>query len=367
MTVTTPARARSPRARALLGVAAVALLPVVSGCVSESAGSTAEAASDPTAARTLRLGYFGNITHAPALVSVGKGFLTKELGQTALKTQVFNAGPAAIEALNAGALDAAYLGPGPAVNGYVKSNGETLRIVAGAVSGGAQLVVQPDISSAADLRGKNLASPQLGGTQDIALRTWLTAEGLKNSTHGDGDVTITPTENAQTLELFRAGKIDGAWLAEPWSSRLVIDAGAKVLVDEASLWPQGKFVTTLLIVNTKFLSEHPQTVEALIRAHVESIDWIEKNKSAASALVNAEIEKASGKPLSEQVIARSFANITPNTDPLARTLPSLLEHAVEARLTKKADLKGIYDLRLLNKVLRERDLPVVSAAGLGEE
>jgi NitT/TauT family transport system substrate-binding protein len=228
-------------------------------------------------------------------------------------------------------------------------------------------VVKPDINSAADLRGKDLATPQLGNTLDVALRTWLTEQGLKNSTSGGGDVTITPTENAQTLQLFKDGRLDGAWLPEPWSSRLVLDAGGKVLVDEKSLWPNGQFLTTHLIVATKFLNEHPQTVEALLRANVESIGWIRTNKQEAQQLVNAEIAKASGKPLSDPVIARAFGNIEVTVDPLSSTLPTLLKNAVAAGTSKEGSLSGIYDLRLLNKVLVENGQPTVSASGIGDQ
>ncbi|HSR26155.1 MAG TPA: ABC transporter substrate-binding protein, partial [Candidatus Eisenbacteria bacterium] len=297
----------------------------------------------------------------------GKGFLAKDLGRTRLQTQVFNAGPAAIEALNAGALDAAYVGPNPAVNAFVRSDGAAIRIVSGVTSGGAQLVVRPGIRSASDLKGKNLASPQLGGTQDVALRTWLSRHGLRSSPSGGGDVTISPTENAQTLELFRAGKLDGAWLPEPWASRLVLEAGARVLVDERSLWPGGRFPTTLLIVSTRFLERHPQTVEALLRANLDSIDWINAHRAEAQRVVNAQVAAASGKPLSERVVARAFAGIALSTDPLAATLPRLLSDGVAAGVTRRASLTGIYDLRLLNKVLEEKGRPPASAAGLGEE
>lgn len=350
---------------ALLALPLLAALAACGGSAASTSGSGATAASGSAA--TLRLGYFANVTHAPALVGVGQGFFAKELGSTALKTQIFNAGPSAIEALNAGAIDAAYLGPNPAINGFVKSNGEALRIVAGATSGGAQLVVAPSIGSAADLKGKNLASPQLGGTQDVALRTWLASQGLKTSVSGGGDVTITPTENSQTLQLFQQGKLDGAWLPEPWSSRLVLDAGAKVLVDEKSLWPGGKFLTTHLVVSKKFLDKYPDTVKALLRGHVAAVDWITKNAAKAQTVANEQIAAASGKPLRAPVIARAFANITVTDDPLAGTLSKLLDDGVAAGTTKKASLSGIYDLRPLNAVLKEKNLPAVSAAGLGEE
>ncbi len=203
------------------------------------------------------------------------GIPRPEPGHHPLSTETFNAGPAAIEALNAGAIDAAYIGPNPAINSFVKSQGESVSVIAGAAAGGAQLVVKPEINSAADLRGKTLASPQLGGTQDVALRAWLASQGYKTNVDGSGDVAINPTENAQTLKLFQDGKLDGAWLPEPWASRLVLTAGAKVLVDEKDLWDgsrsgkPGEFPTTILIVNKKFAADHPDTVKALLRGHAE--------------------------------------------------------------------------------------------------
>jgi len=344
-------------------LAALTVLPLLA-----LAACAPGAAADPAGPATeLRLGYFGNVTHAPALVGVAKGLFADELGDTKLSTQVFNAGPAAIEALNAGAIDAAFLGPNPAINGFVKSKGASLRIIAGSTSGGAQLVVRDAIRSAGDLRGANLATPQLGGTQDVALRAWLTAQGLKNSVTGEGDVTITPTENAQTLQLFADGKIDGAWLPEPWASRLVLDAGAHVLVDEKDLWPGGKFLTTHLVVSTTFLKQHPETVQALLRGTVASVDWIDAHPAQAPGVVNAQIAKTAGKPLSDAVIARAFTHITFSVDPLATTLTKLLADGVTAGTTQKASLDGIYDLRLLNTVLAAQGRPAVSAAGLGQE
>jgi NitT/TauT family transport system substrate-binding protein len=229
-----PQRKRAIEAALAIGlVLLIALGAVVASTVSRN---TEAQAVEPTAAAELKLGYFGNVTHAPALVGIKEGFLAEALGSTALSTETFNAGPAAIEALNAGAIDAAYIGPNPAINSFVKSQGESVRIIAGAAAGGAQLVVKPEITSAAELKGKTLASPQLGGTQDVALRAWLADQGYKTNVDGSGDVAINPTENAQTLKLFQDGKLDGAWLPEPWASRLVLQAGAKVLVDEKDLW-----------------------------------------------------------------------------------------------------------------------------------
>ena len=358
------ARSRSPRLLAA-AVAVAALAPA--GCADTGSGGRAADLSQGTPAATLRLGYFANVTHAPALVEVADGSLAEELGATRLQTQVFNAGPAAIEALNAGSIDAAYLGPSPAVNGFVKSHGSDLRIVSGAVSGGAELVVKPSITSAAQLEGADLASPQLGGTQDVALRSWLAKQGLTTRVSGGGDVTITPTDNAQTLQLFEAGELDGAWLPEPWASRLVLEAGAKVLVDEKSLWPGGRFVTTSIVVSTTYLARHPQTVRALLRANLDAVDWIAANSAAAQSLVNSRIDALTGRPLRPGVVARAFAEMTPSVDPLATTLVTVQDDGVRAGTTTKAALAGIYDLRLLNALLASKGRPAVSAAGLGEE
>ena len=357
-----------------IGVAVgLALLIGAGAAVASTVSRTNDAGAAPAAgtapAAELRLGYFGNITHGPALIGVTKGFIAKELGQTKLSTQVFNAGPAAIEALNAGAIDATYIGPNPAINYYVKSKGESISIIAGATAGGAQLVVKPGINSAADLKGKTLASPQLGGTQDVALRAWLGHQGFKTSTDGSGDVTINPTENAQTLKLFQDGKLDGAWLPEPWASRLVLQAGAKVLVDEKDLWEKGEFVTTVLIVNKTFAAEHPATVQALLKGHVESVDWLNAAPAAEKATVlNDALKAAAGKALPADVIDRSLKNIVFTTDPLAGTYKKLLQDGVDAGTTKQADINGIFDLTSLNSVLGETAAgKKISAGGLGKD
>jgi NitT/TauT family transport system substrate-binding protein len=316
----------------------------------------------------LRLGYFANITHAAAIVGVNRGFFTHELGATALKTQIFDAGPAAVEALFGGGLDAAYIGPNPAINAFAKSNGKAIRIIAGATSGGAQLVVRQGINTAQDLRGKTLASPELGNTQDVALRAWLTKQGLRNSVQGGGDVTITPTKNSDTLQLVKSGKLDGAWVPEPWASRLVLEAGAKVLVNERDLWPGGQFVTTQLIVRTEFLELHPQTVEALLRGHVEAVQWTSQNSAEAKTTVNNGINALTGKPLTPEVLDRAWQNLTVTDDPIATSLQRSAENAVDAGVTTRhTDLHGIYELSILNRILTQQGLPTVSADGLGKE
>lgn len=358
---------RKLRGMEIFACAALVTLIGAGAAVASINANRTVATPAPAQAATLKLGYFGNVTHAPALVGLSEDLLAKSLGTTVLSTQVFNAGPAAIEALNAGAIDAAYIGPNPAINSYVKSNGESLRIIAGATSGGAQLVVNPAITSAAQLRGKVLATPQLGGTQDVALRSWLLDQGFSTTPDGGGDVTINPTDNAQTLKLFQDGKLDGAWLPEPWASRLVLQAGAKVLLNEADLWDKGEFSTTVLIVNKKYLSDHPETVAQLLKGHVAAIRWLNEHPGDAANVINKGLETAAGKPLPQDVIDRSLRELNFSADPLAATFPTLLADGVKAGVTKQADISGLFDLGPLNAVLTADGAKPVSASGLGSE
>ncbi|QHK22266.1 aliphatic sulfonate ABC transporter substrate-binding protein [Pseudarthrobacter psychrotolerans] len=367
-----PKRKRAIEAALAIGlVFLIAAGAVVASSISRNTAAEA-AIPAPTPAAELKLGYFGNLTHAPALVGVKQGILARNLGDTKLSTETFNAGPAAIEALNAGAIDATYIGPNPAINSFVKSGGESVNIIAGAAAGGAQLVVRPGITSAADLKGKTLASPQLGGTQDVALRAWLGSQGYKTNVDGSGDVAINPTENAQTLKLFQDGKLDGAWLPEPWASRLVLQAGAKVLVDEKDLWDgslagkAGEFPTTILIVNKKFAAAHPDTVKALLRGHAESVAWLNDTPAAEkTAVINGALQESAGAALPADVLDRALQNVVFTVDPLAGTFPKLLEDGVKAGTTKQADITGLFDLRALNEVTGTAER--VSAAGLGQD
>ncbi len=343
----------------LAAVALVAAL-ALSGC-------TASPAVHLGPATEIRLGYFANVTHAPALFGVSEGYFEAALGDTTLSTHVFSAGPAAIEALSAGAIDIAYIGPSPAINSYIKSAGASAVIVAGATIGGAALVVRDGIETAADLEGATLATPQLGNTQDVALRSWLADEGFETSTMGGGDVIIQPTENADTLALFQSGQLDGAWLAEPWVSRLVIDGGAHVLVDEADLWADGEFATTVVLVNKTFLVEHPETVAAVLEGHRAAITWLNENPDHAADAINAALETETGKALADAVIERALEHVTFSVDPLASTFPLLVEHAVAATTGVDGDIAGLFDLSLINGLLEASGAVPVSAAGLGTE
>ena len=364
-----PALSR-PRRRTSALVAAAGLVATLalSACSSSSAESASSSAAPAGPAATLRLGYFPNVTHAAAVLGVKNGTFQEALGDTKLETTTFNAGPAATEALLSGAIDATFIGPNPAINSFAKSNGEAIRIVAGATDNGASFVVAKAINGPADLAGKTLATPQLGGTQDVALRKWLLDNGLKTQTTGGSDVDIVNQENSQTLDLFKSGEIAGAWLPEPWASRLVNEAGGKVLVDEKTLWPDERFLTTVLIVSTPFLEQHPDTVKALIGGEIKEIKAIEADPATAQTDLNAALADLTGKPLADATIASAFANIEPTWDPLAGTLSTIAENGLAAgTLTSKPDLNGIYDLRQLNAVLAEQGEQPVSAAGLGQD
>ncbi len=313
-------------------------------------------------AATIRVAYFPNLTHSQALIGLARGDFQKALGDSVtIEATSFNAGPAVIEALFANQIDLAYIGPNPAINGYVQSKGEALRIVSGATSGGAALVVRADagIASAADLAGKKIASPQLGGTQDVALRNYVVANGLQTVENG-GTVEIIPTQNSQTLDLFKQGMIDGAWVPEPWASRLIVEGGGVLLVDERDLWPDGAFVTTHIIVSTPFLKAHPEWVKAWLRAHVEITAWEQGHPLEAKALVNSEIERLTGKKLDDRVLEQAWDRLTVTWDPISSSLVQSADSAFNIGFLKeKPDLSGIYDLALLNEVLVEKGLTEV--------
>jgi NitT/TauT family transport system substrate-binding protein len=334
--------------RRLLVVLALVALVVAGACGNDDTKSDSAAA--PV---TVRLGYFPNVTHATAIVGVEKGIFAKALGTDKLEAKTYNAGPEATEALLSGAIDATYIGPSPAINAYVKSD-KDIRIISGATSGGAALVVKPTITSPAQLEGKKIASPQLGNTQDVALRSWLKEQGYRADAEQGGDVSVQPQENSLTLDAFKAGQIDGAWVPEPWVSRLVIDGGGKVLVDEKTLWPEGKFVTTHLVVRKQFLLDHPATVKRLLEGQVEANDWLKDNATEAQTVVNTGIEKITQKKLADAVIAAAFENLSFTDDPIASSLETSADHAVAVGLLKAPDLAGIYDLTLLNQVLKAK-------------
>jgi NitT/TauT family transport system substrate-binding protein len=350
-------------------VVAVALLPALAltACgARQKAAALASATvgiSAGTPASSLRLGYFANITHAPAILAVADGDLAKQLGSTTLKTQVFNAGPAEVTALLGGSIDAAFVGPSPAINAFVQSKGDFV-IVAGAMSGGAELVVKPSITTIAELKGAKIATPQLGNTQDVAARAFMASHGFTTNTTGGGTVHLLPaSSNAAILTSYKSGAIDGAWVPEPYASRLVDEDGAHVLVDEKTLWPQGMFTTTVLVVNKAYLTAHGATIKALIQSELDAISQLQTDPSGSEATINGALKSLGGSTLKPDVLTRAFSEITPTVDPIASSLAIEQSHAVAAGLLKPSSLNGIFQLAQLNALLSADGKPAVSDAG----
>ena len=292
------------------------------------------------------------------MVGKANGYFDKALGSNVkIDWKTFNAGPSAIEALFAGAIDMTYIGPNPTISGYVRSNGEALRVVAGAASGGAALVVRADsgIQKPEDFHGKRVASPQQGNTQDVALRAWLKAHGMKSIDKG-GDVQVMPMANPDQLTLFLKKELDAAWAPEPWAARLIREGNGRLFLDERDLWPKREFIVTNLIVSKKFLADHPDVVKNFIRANVELTDWINGHLPEAKQLLNQQIQKETGKALPAALIDEAFSRIEVTYDPLRNTLLTSAHSAFEAGFLGRdmPDLSGLYDLTLLNQVLVEK-------------
>lgn len=348
------------------------LIPLIGSLLlaacSTSSGGTDPSTSDPAASAgggepvTLRLGYFPNVTHATAIVGVNEGILAGALGDNVtLETQFFNAGPDVVEAIFNGGLDASYIGPNPAINAFTRSNGEAIRIIAGAASGGASLVVTANITKPEQLAGTVIASPQLGNTQDVALRAWLAEQGFETDLEGGGDVSILPQSNGDTLQAFILGEIDGAWVPEPWATRMVEEGSGHVLVDERDLWPDGQFVTVHLIVATAFLNEHPDVIKQLLIGHVAANDSVNQKPDEAQRIVGQAIFDLTDTELPEGTLAAAWEKLSFTVDPIASSLLESANDQAALGLAESAELDGIYDLTLLNQVLAEAGKPEIVA------
>lgn len=262
----------------------------------------------------IRVGHFPNITHVQALVArnfsrQGRGWFEERLGPgTRIEWFAYNAGPSAMEAIFAGSIDLTYVGPSPAINAYAKSRGDEVRIVAGAVNGGSALVVQPGagLHAPADFRGRKIATPQLGNTQDVSARAWLTAGGLRITLSG-GDAQVVPTENPDQLGLFRTKQLDAVWTVEPWVSRLVAEAGGEVLVDERDA------VTTVLVSSAGFLGTQREAVRGFVRAHEALTGWIRANPDQARAMVRDELSALTRSEISPDLVTSAWGRIEPTT------------------------------------------------------
>jgi NitT/TauT family transport system substrate-binding protein len=347
---------------------AAAVTVLAAGCgssASSSSGSSAGSSGSATAAKqvTLRLGFLENITHASALIAIKQGYFTKELGSNVtLKLTPFSTGTEEATALLAGQLDAAYVGPNPAIKAWQTSGGKEISVISGSASGGAALVVKKGITSPAQLKGQKLATPSLGNTQDVSLRHWLKTKGLTATSTGGGDVPITPiTPNSDAVLAFKSGSIAGGWEPAPYDAEMVA-AGGHELVNEASLWPQGQFVTTELVATQSFIKDNPAVISDLLKGQIDADNFIKASKTQAESVANAELAAVSGKSLAPAIVAASFDQITFTNDPIGPSLITDASNAVGVGLLKPvSDLNAIYDLGPLNKLLTAAGQPQVGS------
>ena len=347
---------------------------------------------DNSSSKTLRIGYFPNVNHAQAIIGLKNGDFQKilnsndstsksEQNKININEFVFSDGPSALEALFGGQIDVAYVGPNPAISGYVASGGKDgLRIISGAASGGASFVVRNDagIQSVKDLGGKKFASPQLGNTQDVSLRKYLVNNGYKTAENG-GNVTVVPTKPSDIFTLMLKKQIDGAWVPEPWATRLVNEANGKIFVDERDLWPpQGKFVTANIIVRTDYLNQNPDVIKKLLEAHVNETLWInnhlnsdknnftfnDKNINQVVSAFNNGLKKMTGKTISDDELKQAFSRMDFTYDPLKQSLYKIANDAnslgfISDSKVNKLNITGIYNLQILNSVLKEKGLGTI--------
>ena len=345
----------------LVGTAMMGGILLVAGCSSggssssSAAGGTSTATGAASAPVTVRLGYLANITHAPALIAVKNGYFTKELGAAGtVKSTIYTSGTQETTAILAGQLDAAYVGPNPAINAWQKSNGAAIKVISGVATGGASIVVKPSITAAAQLKGQSVATPSLGNTQDVAVRYWLKQKGLTTSATGGGDVTIKPTSpNSAAVLEFKSGQIAGASEPSPYDVEMVQDGG-KVLLSEPG-------VTTVLMVTQSFLSAHPAVVADLLKANLDALNYIKSSPAQAEQAANDELAAYTGKPLSSKVLDPAFKEITFTDDPDAASLTQDAQQATSVGLLKSVSLTGIFDLDPLNSILSAAEQPTVSA------
>ncbi len=302
----------------------------------------------PAAAQeVVRVGHFPNVTHVQALVArnferQGRNWFGERLGPTVkVEWYAYNAGPSAMEAIFANAIDLTYVGPSPALNAYARSRGEEIRIVAGAVNGGAGLVIQPgsDLAKPADFKGKRIATPQFGNTQDVAARAWLVAGGLRVTQTG-GDAQVLPTANPDQLALFKNKQLDAVWTAEPWVARLELEAGGQVLVEEKEA------ITTVLVSSTKFLAQKRDLARRFVAAHRELTDWIQQNPAEAQRMVGEELKAGFRAELPPEVVTRAWGRMTITTDVAPAAFQTYVASAQQVGF-----LRGAPDLaRLIERV-----------------
>lgn len=294
----------------------------------------------------LRIAYFPNIGHIVPIVGVEKNFFAGQLGtETFIETRLFDSGPQVIESLFADSVDVAYVGPGPAINGFLNSEEKNLQILSGAASGGASFIVHPnsDIASAQDFANKRIAAPQIGNTQDVSLRHYLNENGLQQAERG-GNVIVYNISNPDIYTLFVKGEIDGAWVAEPWATILETELGGTRIFSEEDLWPDRQFASVLLIGNTDYAEKNPTVIRDLLASHEQTIQWINQNPTEARDIFNLFLTETLGQPLSDEVVGTALSNLEITSDPIADSVHTFAARADELGYLGRNgyDLDGIF-------------------------
>jgi len=303
---------------------------------------------------TVRVAFFPNLGHSIAIVGTEKGIFAEKLSnQTVIETRLFDSGPQVIESIFANEIDLAYVGPGPAINGFLKSDGKALKILAGAASGGVSLVIHPNskIESVTDFPGKRIAAPQIGNTQDISLRNYLYQNNLKPAEKG-GSVYVINVVNPDIFTLFSKGELDAAWVPEPWATRLVQQLDGIRLFQEKDLWPDQKFSSAVLIVRSEFLEKHPDIVQKWVEAHVQTSDWINEHPAETKLIFNDFLKKKTGKTFSSEILNEAFSNLQITSDPIESSINTFAERANSLGYLGREgySLEGIFYTEPLNSI-----------------
>mgnify|MGYP001587789252 FL=1 len=311
-------------------------------------------ASNSSPENTVRVAFFPNLGHSIAIVGTEKGIFAEKLGnQTVIETRLFDSGPQVIESIFANEIDLAYVGPGPAINGFLKSDGKALKILAGAASGGVSLVIHPNskIESVADFPRKRIAAPQIGNTQDISLRNYLYQNNLKPAEKG-GSIYVINVVNPDIFTLFSKGELDAAWVPEPWATRLVQQLGGIRLFQEKDLWPDQKFSSAELIVRSEFLEKHPDIVQKWVEAHVQTSDWINEHPVETKLIFNDFLKKKTGKTFPSEILNEAFSNLQITSDPIESSINTFAERANSLGYLGREgySLEGIFYTEPLNSI-----------------
>lgn len=332
---------RNIRARAGAVLLTLALA-VLGGCgKSSSEPATSATPAKESAPQEIRLAYFANLTHAQAVLGMASGDFEKAVAPSKIKTRLFNAGPSLIEAMRADEVDIGYVGPGPAVAGFVSSGGKGLKVICGAAANGVSIVVGKDsgISSLPSLAGKRLATPQLANTQDLSARHYL-KETLKVTDLGN----VLPVANADQVSMMKRGQIDAAWVPEPWGARLVAEAGGRLIGEEKDLWPDGQFATTIVVASPKFMREHPETVRKLLAVHRNWTLKLQQDPAGQLPQLKSALLALTKKELPPGVLDQAITRVKFTDDPIASSIASMAKWSYELGFAKQPpDLTGMVD------------------------